>query len=423
MKLHFTLFCTLYLFVLSFSCQGQEVLLDGEFRPRFEYRNGFKSPLADSLKAVGIGLQRTRLGANYKSNAIIAQLTMQDSRIYGATDIKQTASLGIYEAYAELLLMQGLSVKIGRQGLQYEDGRLFSLAPWSNTGSAHDLAMLKYNNSSFEANLAFGYGNKNDILSEAVYDVTGMYKDISILWMKKTILNGLNLSLLGVQEGFQEGTTAALIKNLYHRNTMGGTLELKNDSIPLSFLMTAYAQSGKSNASTDLKAYLLAFKVNNKFSSSFGLSLGADYISGTSPETVSTQNNTFNKLYGVNHLFNGFMEYWATLPKAGLIDYLAAVSYPGKSKLSADLTFHHFLLAKQMIVDKLEVRRNIGSELDLVFNYKLTKEAAIQLGYCSYFTTDGTRALKKVTQDSHFPQYAYLMFTIKPQLYKTPEVN
>lgn len=250
-----------------------------------------------------------------------------------------------------------------------------------------------------------------------------MYKDISILWMKKEILTGLNLSLLGVQEGFQEGTTAALLKNLYHRNTMGGTLELKNDSIPLSFLMTAYAQSGKSNASTDLKAYLLALKVNNKFSNSFSLSIGADYLSGTSPETAGTQNHTFNKLYGVNHLFNGFMEYWATLPKGGLIDYLAAVSYPGKSKLSADLTFHHFLLAKQMLVDKLEVRNNIGSELDLVFNYKLTKEATVQLGYCSYFTTDGTRALKKAMQDSHFPQYAYLMFSIKPQFYKTPEVK
>ncbi|EOR94266.1 hypothetical protein ADIARSV_2507 [Arcticibacter svalbardensis MN12-7] len=407
----------------SVPSKGQDILIDGEFRPRFEYRNGFKSPLADSLKPVGIGLQRTRLGANYKSNAIIAQFTMQDSRIYGATDLKQTASLGIYEAYAELLLMQGLSVKVGRQGLQYEDGRLFSTAPWSNTGNAHDLAMLKYNNSSFQANLAFGYGNKNDILSESVYDVSGMYKDISILWMKKTILNGLNLSLLGTQEGFQEGTTAALLKNLYHRNTIGGTLELKNDSIPLSFLLTAYTQSGKSSVSTNLDAYLLAFRVNNKFSSSFGLSLGTDYYSGTSPETASTENHTFNKLYGVNHLFNGFMEYWATLPKGGLIDYLAIVSYPGKSKLSADLTLHHFLLAKQMIVDKLQVKRNIGSELDLVFNYKLTKEAAIQLGYCSYFTTDGTRTLKKASQDSHSPQYAYLMFTIKPQFFETPEVK
>ena len=421
---HFFTLTLLCLLVLGLRpASAQEVLIDGEFRPRFEYRQGFKAPLPDSLQAVGIGLQRTRLGAAYKSNDLMGQFTIQDCRIFGATDTKNTASLGVYEAWAELLLLRGFSVKIGRQGVQLEDGRLFSTGPWSNTGTAHDLAMFKFATSTFKANLAVGYSNPSDDLSEGVYSISGMYKNIEFLWLQKTAMAGLNVSLLGVNEGFQSGTTPTLLKQMYFRKTVGGTIELKNDSIPLSFLITMYHQLGQSAATTNLNANLFAIKATNKFSSSFALTLGADYYSGTSPNTASNQNNTFNKLYGVNHIFNGYMEYWGTLPKGGLIDYFGGISYPGAGKLGAEATFHKLSLAQDMVVSKQTVNHNLGSELDLVINYKVNKISALQFGYCMYYLSDATKAIKNITVDNQLPQYTFLMLTIKPQFFKTPEVK
>jgi hypothetical protein len=59
-----------------------------------------------------------------------------------------------------------------------------------------------------------------------------------------------------------------------------------------------------------------------------------------------------------------------------------------------------------------------------VLNYKFSAETAIQFAWCSYFVTDGTKMLKYKTTaiDTRFPQFAYVMLTIKPQLYKTPAV-
>jgi hypothetical protein len=68
------------------------------------------------------------------------------------------------------------------------------------------------------------------------------------------------------------------------------------------------------------------------------------------------------------------------------------------------------------------IQKNQGSELDIAFNYKFSPDTAIQFAWCGYFVTDGTKMLKykSTTSEIKFPQYAFLMLTIKPQFYKTP---
>jgi hypothetical protein len=75
-------------------------------------------------------------------------------------------------------------------------------------------------------------------------------------------------------------------------------------------------------------------------------------------------------------------------------------------------------------VGTTEVQKNLGSEVDIALNYKFSPETAIQFAWCGYFVTDGTQMLKykSTTIDTKFPQYAYLMLTIKPPFYKTPLV-
>jgi len=431
----------------SASALAQKVTIDAEIRPRAEVRDGFSQPLVSGSniannRAAGLLLQRSRLGFNYESNSLNARVVLQDARTFGEIDNKggqlkaDTANVfGIYEAWAELLLLPGTSFKIGRQGIQFEDGRLFSLCTWSNTGTAHDLAQLKYSTSGLDAQLGFAYNNKAAYNYDSVYNLSKMYKQLTFLHITKSIVNGLDLSLLGVDEGFQENSakTASTSSsktdlNLYHRYTTGGNLSLKNDSLPLSFLLTGYYQFGKNSSTINLNAYLLALKATYNITRKIGVTAGTDYYSGSKVTMDATKNmNTFQKLpYSANHSFNGYMEYWATLPKGGLINYYGGVSCNLNDKLSADATYYTFFLAKDMQVkDKatnktVGVENNLGSELDLVLNYKLSAETALQLGWCTYFVTDGTKLASKIQNTAaelKMPQYAYLMLTIKPKLF------
>ena len=414
------------LILLRISESYGQTTIDAEFRPRSEFRQGFSQPLIDGTKPALITFQRTRLNFNYKGGVVTARLALQDSRIFGETDTKQpatatTGSIGVYEAWTELLLYSGTSLKIGRQGVQFEDGRLFSLSPWSNTGNSHDLAQLRYFAPGFDIQLGYAYNNQKAYNADtSYYSVSKMYKEMAFIHLTKTLANGLDLSLLHVSEGFMRSKTDL---SLYHRNTTGGTLQLKNDKMPLGFLLTGYYQSGKSAPTVDLDAYLLASKVTYSFNNTIGGLLGADYYSGSESTIAATKTNTFNKLpYGVNHSFNGYMEYWATLPKGGLFNYFGGVNLKINKRLSSDITYYSFKLTKAMKSGTTDIQKNIGSELDLVLNYKFSAETAIQFAWCSYFETNGTKMLKykSTTVDTRFAQFAYVMLTIKPQLYKTP---
>lgn len=371
-------------------------------------------------------MQRTRLNFNYKSGVLNARLVLQDARVFGETDTKQpatatTGSIGIYEAWTELLLFSGIRLKIGRQGVQFEDGRLFSLSPWSNTGNSHDLAQLGYSAPGLEVQFGYAYNNQKALNADTLYySVSKMYKQLAFLHLTKTIATGLDLSLLGVDEGFEKSKTN---QDLYHRYTTGGTLQLKNDKLPLGFFATGYYQFGKSTQTVDLEAWLLALKATCTFTDKIGGLAGVDYYSGSGSTLASTKTNTFNKLpYGVNHSFNGYMEYWGTLPKGGLVNYYGGVSLKLSKKLNSDITYYAFSLAENMKIGTRPVQKNIGSELDLALNYKFSPETAIQFAWCGYFANAGTNMLKykTATVDTRFPQFAYVMLTIKPQLYKTP---
>jgi len=415
------------LILLLFFFQGYgQVTIDAEFRPRSEFRGGFNQPLADTLKSSFVNQQRTRLNFNYNGGILDARIILQDARVFGETDTKQpatatTGSIGIYEAWTELLLFSGTSFKIGRQGVQFEDGRLFSLSPWSNTGNAHDLIQLAYTKGGFSGQLGYAYNNQKALNADTTYyTVSKMYKQLAFLHLTKTIVPGLDLSLLGVDEGF---VTSKTNLDFYHRYTVGGTVTLKKDKVPFTAFFTGYYQTGKSAATVDLSAFLLALKANYAFTEKLGAIAGLDYLSGSESTIEATKTNTFNKLpYGVNHSFNGYMEYWGTLPKGGLINYFGGATAKINNRLSTDITYYGFLLDKPMTVSSTEVKGSIGSELDVVFNYKLSAATAIQFAWCGYFANDNTNLLKfkKAEVSTKFPQFAYLMFTIKPQLYKTP---
>ena len=156
---------------------AQTVVIDGEIRPRTEYRDGYGKPLLTTNDPGVFTIQRTRLGMTFTSGLLTTQITLQNARTFGqAANASDVASTSIYEAWGEMLLVPGGSFKIGRQTLKYDDNRLFSAPPWSNTGTTHDVGILKYNINNFQAHVGLAYNNNSAISAETYYTAMTKYR-------------------------------------------------------------------------------------------------------------------------------------------------------------------------------------------------------------------------------------------------------
>lgn len=404
---------------------AQNVVIDGEIRPRVEYRDGLSKPLLETTDPGVSAIQRTRLGMTFTSGLLNTQITLQDSRTFGQNpNASSDATVGIFEAWAEMLLMPGGSFKIGRQAIKYDDNRLFSASAWSNTGTSHDMALFKYCVNDFQGHIGVAYNNNNIISSETYYTPKSNYRYMGYIWLTKDIVKGLNLSLIGVDEGVQDttGTKAGvnyMKTKLNHAYTYGGNLKYSDENSPIGVFATAYFQSGKSATKSTLAGKLLAIKVDYKFSNIIAANVGTDYLSGDNT-TDGTQSN-FKKLYGTDHSFNGAMEYWKTPLNQGLLDYYAGVTGKINKALSIDGTFHLFNSEFSGKNSKgIAFGKDLGSELDIIVNYKLNSWTNIQGGWCTYFSNNNTLAAKSITTSATIPsvrtpQWAYVMFTIKPK--------
>lgn len=430
MKKIYTLLGTGFLALLSFPDVFGQTTLDAEFRPRTEFREGFRKPLADSLNAGFVTLQRTRLNADFKGKILNARLSLQDARIWGNSDNKtNTSKVEIYEAWFEYLMTSGFSVQMGRQALKYDDQRLFAAPNWSNTGMAHDAAVFKYRSPSIQIHSGFAYNNTKDTLLNVSYTYTPKqnYKAIGYLWLSKQVYQGTTLSIIGVCEGFEKKSNNKIV---YPRITYGGNLVYSSDSSDWGASVTAYFQSGKDpnkvygKGYADLKAFFLAAKASYTVTPKLSVYAGIDYYSGSDASIDAGKSNTFNRLYGATHSYNGNMEYFTTLPTQGLLNYYGGLVAKIFSKLSVDLAVHQFYFGKDFMYNKVKADKNLGTELDLVLNYTVSKEIAIQTGYSHYFNSGSTAKYYKMPGiDAHAQQWAYVMLTIKPQLYKTPVVT
>ena len=124
---------------------AQEVSFSIDQRTRGEYSDGYKGDFGGDIGAGTVILNRTRLSTTFSCAWAKAHVTLQSSGMWGQSNKSSSKNTVIlYEAYADILLFQGMTAKLGRQELKYDDNRIFSAPAWANGGSAHDALVLKY---------------------------------------------------------------------------------------------------------------------------------------------------------------------------------------------------------------------------------------------------------------------------------------
>ena len=405
--------------------------LSGEFKPRAEIRNGFGNLIVKSQEPGFSVSNRVRLNAEYKVEIYELYLSLQDVFVWGENKQLGTAdnnnSLAVFEGWGRIRLgKKGTAyLKLGRQILSYDDQRILGATNWAQQGRNHDLALLQYQKGEFQLDfgLAFSqdHGNPSGFVSTGnIFSTLGAftYKTMQYVYVKKSY-NRLSGSLLLVNNGFQNfqgGVVTNPTDGVSYLQTFGAYLEYKSGD-RLDAKVNAYVQTGERQNKVRVKgAFLTSLELGYKVSDKLKLGVGSELVSGNNAAVGET--NAFFPLYGTNHKFNGFMDYFYVGNHAnsvGLLDVHASVKYKMTDKSSLFLKVLNFSGERGLPSGA----KQLGTEVDLVYGHKFDG-FVLKTGYSHMFARDGMYELKGLTENlaSDTQNWAWVMLVFKPTFIK-----
>lgn len=405
---------------MVFAQDKGQFTVNGQLRPRAEYRNGALTPIGEGEKASSFISNRARLSLGYQNDFLKMGFSAQDVSVWGERpqiDAKPQTT-GINEAWAELH-NNGYFAKIGRQQLAYDDDRILGTLDWNQAGRFHDAVTLGYESLALvhRFHLILAYNQQIQGINSGTYYAGGQpYKAMQTAWYQYKHSNDLRFSILAMNLGFEAGTIAegeVIPKGkTNYMQTLGGNVWYNIDD--LSLFGTAFYQTGKTAGERDVSAYMLAAKGQYKFTPEFSAALGIDYLSGQKDGEKVTR---FDPLYGTHHKFYGTMDYFyaSAFGNGGLRDLYASLIYKPLPKLTLDLTYHNFASQQSIEVNGAN-KKGLGSELDLTVTCPIRPYVVLQGGYSMMFGTDAFFQIKGGSKDRN-QHWAFLSLNVNPEIF------
>jgi hypothetical protein len=346
-------------------------------------------------------------------------------RIWGDVpqlNVADENGFSLHQAWADVLLISDLSLKIGRQEIMYDDQRFFGNVGWAQQGRSHDAAILKYEPSFLKFHFGAAYNQDGEALTGNIL-TTNTYKSLQYVWLHRD-WEKLSASFLFLNNGLQyiDETDEAKNKTRYSQ-TAGIHLKAKVDKF--NFASNLYYQFGNDVSNNDLSAYLLSLEANYFATENLKVGFGGELQSGNDyGAPADGKNNAFNPLYGTNHKFNGLMDYFYVgnhINNVGLVDFYGNVKYSFNQKSNINLALHQFFAAAEI---NDNTSKDLGFEVDLVTSYELSEFVGVQAGYSQFFAQNGTEVVKS-NFDGNSNNWAWVMVTIDPVLFtwKKPETE
>jgi len=390
--------------------------LSGEFRPRTEFRNGYKTLNPSDADPALATTQRIRLITNYTTEKYSFFVSVQDVRVWGDVpqlNVSDKNGLALHQAYGSINF-DAFSIKAGRQEIVYDDQRMFGNVGWAQQGRSHDALLFSFGKT-FKLDIGLAFNQDKEGLEGNIYTVPNSYKAMQYGWFNKK-WDAVGLSLLFLNNGLQYIDLADNTKSeIRYSQTLGTHLKFKITN-GLNAAVNGYYQFGKDIKYTNVNAFLVGLDLGYKASDVWSVGLGFEMQSGNDYNAPNEENKAFNPFYGTNHKFNGFMDYFYVgnhLNSTGLIDVFAKVSANLNQKMNLTLFAHNFTSYAEVAED---VEKQLGTELDLVYKYKFDKDISLAAGYSQMFATEGMEVLKK-NFDGNTNNWAWLMLTINPTLF------
>jgi len=448
--------------------------ISGEFRSRGEYRDGYLF-LRDSSRSPNLDIiGRARLAFDYSYEKFSTRFSIQQAFTYGqnyySSDTISKNTVNLFEAWFKYNFNGSFGLKLGRTEVVYDDERLFGASNWSMWGATHDILIAQWDPTDHKIKGDFGFAVNNIAPASPFlnsYNMRNNYKYLSYLYLNKKLLkNKLNVSVLAAVDAFQKyGLTITKIKNdtqyiyneydsiigylpvitkttslqefpdiLYARATVGAGLWLNLKK--WSFMLNAYYQGGHVRDGRKLNANFYAFWVGYQVVKPLKLMAGYEHLSGNNfsdTTLMKTQVSGFSTLYGTSHRAYGYMDMFTSVVKdnmgMGLNDLFGRVTLSFSDKMSLEASCRWFSLPyaylrvnnpKKGALPYQEVKKSLGTEMDLMYIYKPVPNLELNAAYCFFLPTATMEAYNDLKPGTaKFAQYAYLMITYKPNFFSS----
>ncbi len=429
------------LFLGSISAYAQ-LTIQAEIRPRFEYRNGFKTlrPANDFTPASFVE-QRTRLYITYQKDKLKLHIALQDVRMWGnQNQVYKTENnlFNIYEGYGVYQFANKWDFKVGRQALDYDNARFFGNLGWASQGRSHDAFLFRFNNrNGFRTDFGLALNNSG---TEPIYLANNAYsqrnyKNMQFIYLQKKWEKTTFTAILQ-NEGIQKTDSTILANNeinVVYNQTVGAT---GKGFLGDKFAWTAefFYQFGETVTGKDLSAYLYSASLTFKTKVT-PLTVGIDNLSGTAQG--ATNNNSFNQKYGTNHKFYGFMDYFYVgnpHGQEGRATGLRDIYFKTKFKLANNHALvgdvHYFMSPVTLYTPSnltQEISSYLGTEIDLVYIFKMAPAVTLNVGYSHMFANASMEAIKGYDSvlgnaPNNTNNWGWIMLTFKPEIYKSKSV-
>jgi hypothetical protein len=414
-KLKIILF--LVLVGISFDIQAQELDVNLQIRPRFEYRNGYKTLIPEGQEGTSQISQRSRLNFNYKQDQLTVKLTFQNTRTWGDVPTTATADkngVAVFEAWAQYDLTEKWSARMGRQVLSYDNQRIMGEMDWAQQGQSHDALLVSFHPKNHQLDMGLAYNSTAENTFQTPYTVAN-YKAMQYAWYH-TSVSDLGVSLLLLNTGYEYANPETKLLVDY-KQTFGTYLTYKTAKIDSN--LSFYGQTGKST-DRQVSAWNAALNVGYNVTDSFKAGLGYEFLSGKDTNDGSTVIKSFNPIFGTNHGFNGYMDYFYVgnhLNSVGLQDAFLKLNYNVK-KWQFALIPHVFLSAADVVTPLNEKMDSyLGTEVDFTAGFNFKKEITLTGGYSQMFGTKTLEFLKAPGDAGHTNNWAWLMISVNPRIF------
>jgi len=397
-----------------FTISGQQFDINADLRARFENRNGYSTLKPEDKEAASFITQRARILFEYSFKNVKLRFSPQNVRTWGdvATLAANDKNNSFHEAFGEVKMNEKWAFKVGRQEINYDDARIFGNVDWAMQGRSHDAFLLKFNpntKNQFHLGLALNANGETNFKENYL---PSQYKTLQYLWYHADF-DQINLSILALNNGVAFVDSSK--EKVAYSQTLGTRIVYKKNA--LSIDGAAYLQTGKIGLNTVNASYFSA-NLNYKANSNINTGLGFEYLSGKDQNDTSTDVKSFNPLYGTNHKFNGYMDYFYVgnhINSVGLTDIYANLGYD-KNKFSAKLTPHYFASAASIYKVGEKQDSYLGTELDFTMGYKMYDNVTLEGGFSQMFASTSMEVLKGGSKNSG-NNWAFISLKINPNLF------
>ena len=400
---------------------AQEFSSDVQLRPRYEYTNGFGTLLTPTTEHTSFIGNRTRITFTFNDAKLKIKLSLQHVHTWGdaaTTSVTSKNGMLAFEAWAEYNVTEKWSAKLGRQPLSYDNQRVIGGLDWANQGRSFDAALIKFKGAKSQLDLGFALNADSEAkVAPATPYTTDVFKDMQYAWYHTNIKN-LGVSLLALNVGKEYLKTPTEV-GLNYFQTFGTYGKYAGEKLGVDYSL--YGQTGKIGNNI-VSAWEAALNVGYAFTPKFKATAGYEFLSGKDQGASSTMVKSFSPIFGTNHGFNGFMDYFYVGNHAnsvGLNDLSLKLDFPIK-KVNVSVAPHFFSAPNKIISGGIEQDSYLGTEIDLTAVYKVYKDITLTAGYSQMFATDSMVALKGGTGlNDTTNNWAYVMVNINPQIFTT----